>query len=457
MITYSVIKKSQLEGAHRLDAEYYQPEYLSAERKFSQFRKMFFLKDIASITTGPAYSSDEMRDDSDIPLARIGDVTNKTEVESWIKLSSKEFQKFNNKKIHNLDILMTMTGDPPDVGKCNLVRIDNKTLAFNQRVAKISAKKNPYYLFAYLSTELVRLQTERTALGIRQRNVGINDLRSIKVATPSDDRISIIEESIIGYLDELENSKSLYSQAENLLLEELDLKNFASESDLWSVVKLSEARKANRIDAEYFDAKYQKLFTQIQKHNGRTLGELATLKKGFEPGSEAYQDEGKLFIRVSSISKDGITDKDQKYLRNDLYEQLKKDYEPKVGEILLTKDASPGVAYVVKKPIEGLTSGGVLRVRIKENVEPEYLALVINSFVGQLQVDRDAGGSVIAHWKPDQVREFQVPILPNKTQEKIAELVQKSHAARKQAKELLEQAKRKVEEMIENQDKRVGA
>ena len=27
MITYSIIQKSQLEGAKRLDAEYYQPEY----------------------------------------------------------------------------------------------------------------------------------------------------------------------------------------------------------------------------------------------------------------------------------------------------------------------------------------------------------------------------------------------------------------------------------------------
>ena len=27
-MTYSIIQKSQLEGAHRLDAEYYQPEYL---------------------------------------------------------------------------------------------------------------------------------------------------------------------------------------------------------------------------------------------------------------------------------------------------------------------------------------------------------------------------------------------------------------------------------------------
>lgn len=28
MITYSIIQKAQIEGAHRIDAEYYKPEYL---------------------------------------------------------------------------------------------------------------------------------------------------------------------------------------------------------------------------------------------------------------------------------------------------------------------------------------------------------------------------------------------------------------------------------------------
>ena len=36
------------------------------------------------------------------------------------------------------------------------------------------------------------------------------------------------------------------------------------------------------------------------------------MEKGFEPGSEVYQNEGKLFIRVSNISEHGIIDKDQK-------------------------------------------------------------------------------------------------------------------------------------------------
>ena len=92
-----------------------------------------------------------------------------------------------------------------------------------------------------------------------------------------------------------------------------------------------------------------------------------------------------------------------------------------------------------------------MRLKLKEDVISEYLALCINSLVGQLQVERDAGGSVIAHWKPDQIKEMLIPILPKATQQKIADLVRESHAARKKAKELLEEAKQKVENLSENQ------
>jgi restriction endonuclease S subunit len=47
------------------------------------------------------------------------------------------------------------------------------------------------------------------------------------------------------------------------------------------------------------------------------------------------------------------------------------------------------------------------------------------------------------------IENILIPILPSETQQKIASLVQQSHEARKRAKEVLEEAKRKVEEEIE--------
>ncbi len=449
MISHSIIKKSQLEGTHRIDAEYYRPEYLEIKDKLSKI-KTSPLKEVTIISTGAAYSSEHMGSNFEIPLARIGDVTNKIEVSDWIKLSKEEFEKFKNKKIKNLDIIMTMTGDPPDVGKCNLIKVsDDQILAFNQRVAKLSAKISPYYLFAYLSTEIARLQSERNALGIRQRNVGINDLRNIQVALPYRiDYQAIFDNLVDQHLIELKNANIFYSQAEDLLLQELGLKDFKAEEDLSCIANLSDVKSVHRIDAEYFQPKYEKLIEKIKKYNLKSLGDLASMKKGFEPGSDEYQDNGKLFLRVSSISKNGLIDKDQKYISDELYSKLKNNFEPKKGEILLTKDATPGIAYVLKDLVEGILASGVMRLKLKENIEPEYIALCINSIICQMQIERDAGGSIISHWKPEQIKKLQIPILPKSSHQKIADLVRRSHEARKKAKELLEEAKHKVEEII---------
>jgi type I restriction enzyme, S subunit len=88
-------------------------------------------------------------------------------------------------------------------------------------------------------------------------------------------------------------------------------------------------------------------------------------------------------------------------------------------------------------------------LRLKEAIGAEYLALCINSIIGQMQIERDAGGSVIVHWKPEQIKKLQIPILSKRTQQKVADLVGQSHQAHKKAKELLEKAKREVEEFIE--------
>jgi restriction endonuclease S subunit len=71
-----------------------------------------------------------------------------------------------------------------------------------------------------------------------------------------------------------------------------------------------------------------------------------------------------------------------------------------------------------------------------------------------MQVERDCGGSVILHWKPEQVKRLQIPLLPLSIQQEIASLVQQSHEARKKAKELLEVAKRAVEIAIEENEEK---
>jgi len=251
--------------------------------------------------------------------------------------------------------------------------------------------------------------------------------------------------------NEKKNSKLSYQQAENLLLKELGLENFNAKDNLSTIINFSDILEVRRMDAEYFQPKYEKIISKIKSQNHKKLGDLVSMRKGIEVGAEEYQEEGRQFIRVSSMGKFGINDDDQKCLSDKLYEKLKEDYEPKKGEILFTKDATLGIAYVLKGKLEGIVSGGTLRLKLKdENIDNEYLALCLNSIIGQMQAERDAGGSIIKHWKSEQIKNIVIPILPKDTQQKIADLVKQSHEARKRAKELLEEAKKKVEDMIEN-------
>jgi len=137
------------------------------------------------------------------------------------------------------------------------------------------------------------------------------------------------------------------------------------------------------------------------------------------------------------------------------FQKLKTLYEPKVGDFLLTKDVMPGIAYVVKEPVEVIAAGSILILKINENeIDKEYLALCINSIIGKLQIEREGGGSTIIHWRPEQIKNLQIPILYKKVQQEISSLIEQSYKTKQRARELWEEVKRKVEKAIENEIRR---
>lgn len=441
---------------HRMDSEYYRAEYLEVEHRLNSIKTASIGEVSESVVNFGAYSLCNyiVWRELGIPYLNVENIKDGYIDFEGVKYIDDEVNEILKKsKVKEGQVILTMAGT---IGNAAVAHNIPLKINSNQAIAKITLKNNfsPYYLTAFLNSYFGKNQTEREIVSSVQPNIFLWQIKNFKVPVIPKDQEQLIEYIYKQGLDTLKQSKSLYSQAEDLLLTELGLKDFELKEDLSCVVNLSDIISAHRADAEYFQPKYERIIKKVKKQS-RLLGNLVTMKKGFEPGSDEYQDEGKLFIRVSSVSKHGIIDKDQKYLSNELYQALRKDYEPKSGEILLTKDATPGIAYVLKEHIEGIIASGIMRLKLQEDIEAEYLALCFNSIIGQMQIERDAGGSIIAHWKPDQIKKLQIPILPYATQQKIAELVRQSHEARKKAKELLEEAKRKVEEMIEKDTTRL--
>ncbi len=123
---------------------------------------------------------------------------------------------------------------------------------------------------------------------------------------------------------------------------------------------------------------------------------------------------------------------------------------PKKDTILLSKDGSVGIAYKVEDDLDVVTSSGILHLAVKDAIVlPDYLTLVLNSKIVRMQAERDAGGSIIQHWKQSEIERVKIPLLPLPRQRAIAEKVQSSFALRAESKRLLDLAKHTVEIAIE--------
>ena len=455
---YSIIQKSQFERTHRLDAEYYQPEYLEIISKIQSFNNGFrSLKEIGcQVVSGPFGSSLKSSAylSEGIPFIRITDLQNYfINKSNLVYISKEDNERLKQSQLFPSDLILSKVGNtigivstiPEEFNVCN---ISENNIGIRFKSIKISHDYKTF-LLVFLNSRFGYLQIIRKISGNAQPKLNVQDIYDLICPNPNQQTLTEVNKLITQIKEYSDKSNLIYAQVQNLLLEELGLKDFDIKDDLSCVINLSDVKSANRMDAEYFQSKYRKIISKLRAKKTKLLGELVSFKKGIEPGSGEYQEEGKLFIRVSNLSKYGIENRNQKYLSNELYQKLKGNFEPKVGEILLTKDATPGIAYMLKEPPEGIIAGGILRLKVKENIEAEYLTLCINSIIGQFQAERDAGGSVIAHWKPEQIKKILIPIVPKSIQQKISNLVRKSHKARKKSRELLEEAKRKVEEMIE--------
>lgn len=455
MAVFSIIKVSELEGAKMLAPEFYHPVKILSKQYLEKSGKKR-IKD-------HFYNVREIFDPKNKSLPQQAIVFDLSDVTSYFlyggkKVTSSEEVGSAKKIFSQNDVLISRLR--PYLKEVSFVGFNEKLKLASTEFVVLRQKYNGYYpetLFAYLISKEVQNLLAWSVAGTEHPRFNEDYFLSLTLPIFSNEFQNRIKRVIQTAWKIFLDSSDLYSQAENLLLEELKLKDFKSRYVKTYTAQLSDVSSAHRADAEYFQPAYEMLVDKLNKNNNIEIKQLkefiSGIQKGVEPGSENYQDKGKPFIRVSNISINGFINRDQKYLSAELYQQLREAYEPKQGDFLLTKDATPGIALVVKEPIEGLISSGILKLQIDENkIKKEYLALYINSFIGKMLIEKDGGGSVILHWKPAQVKLLNIPILPLSIQQNIASLVQESHNARRKAKESLEIAKKAIEVAIEKKE-----
>ena len=225
------------------------------------------------------------------------------------------------------------------------------------------------------------------------------------------------------------------------------MKDWQPKNENVSIKHFSDFAQTGRLDAEYYQPKYDEMFSRLSKFNCQTISEIAKIKKSIEPGSDAYQETGVPFLRVSNLTKFGLSEPDIHLSPKDYdVENLK----PRKDTILLSKDGSVGIAYKVSEDMNCITSGALLHLSVfNKDYLPDYLTLALNSIIVKLQAERDASGAIIQHWKPSEIEQVIIPKLPMPIQQTISAKIRQSFALKAESKRLLEEAKTMVEKEIE--------
>lgn len=445
----------------RFDSEYFQKKLL---KDIGQLRKIPHenLAEISEVKGGKRLPLGDDFVESGIRYIRAEDVKNSfVQFKNSPFISEKTHSEIATYQTSKNDVLLTIVGN--SIGDIGIVKFDLDKCNLTENCVKIVSKKSlPFfsdYLFLFLMSHYGQVQIAREKVGTAQPKLAIERIRRFIVPAVNinfQERISNILFSANNLLIQKDNA---YVDAETLLLEALGLTNFMPSTEAVNTKSFKESFGATgRLDAEYYQPKYEHIVAHIAAQPHDKLGALVDIQKSIEPGSDVYSEdaEGLSFLRVADYSKQGITTPQVRLNDKFVNENAEKleSLKPKQDTILLSKDGSVGEAYRLREDANFITSGAILHLTVKDKnrVLPDYLTLVLNSIVVKQQAERDAGGSIILHWRKEEIENVLVPIIDKATQQKITTHIQKSFKLKAESERLLEVAKRAVEIAIEENE-----
>lgn len=389
-----------------------------------------------------------------VVLLKTNDIRNNILVDKgndYFYISESTNNSMLSSQLQSEDILINIVGATTEVvGRVSIVPKGFKKTNITQAMSfiRLSDKRySPYYLFAFLQSKFGQKQTRRIARPTGQYNINNIELGSYKVPLLDSKIQAEIETLILSAQSQLEQAKTLYNQAINKLLFELGLEDFNPFSTLCTTKSLKDFCKSGRLDSEYYQSKYDELFAVLRKNDYKTIRELQTINyRGSQP---EYVENGDIdVVNSKHILEEGLDYENFEKTDVSSYNKVERSHIS-YGDILIyTTGANIGRTQVYLSDKKAIASNHVNILRV-EDINPIYLALVLNSKIGRMQTERSCTGTAQAEIYPDDIADFIVPVLSEELQNEIASLVVQSLECKQQSRLLQQSAIQMVEEVIE--------
>ena len=330
-----------------------------------------------------------------------------------------------------------------------------------------SEKILPNYLFAYTQLSPYKEWVNAIQRPSAQPNINAEEYQSLEIPLPNLSK----QQEIVDYINAAYAQKQakeaealqLLDSIDSYILKELGitLPNLKAElNDRVFYVNYSEL--SNRLDPYYSLKYFQQSFEAI--HLGKypivSLKSLTTLiTSGITPksGGDAYVDDrlnGIPFIRSGNINIDGELDfNDLLYIRPNIHNTIMKSSQVRKNDLMIAiVGATIGQVGIYVFDNEANINQAIALVRLKDGINVEYVKELIKSSIGQLSLNRLKRPVARANINLEEIATIQVVLPPFEVQQKIATQIQsirqQAKALQAEGKAILDDAKRKVEQMI---------
>ncbi len=447
MAVKSIVKVSELEGTKRLDAEYYQPKY---------FEALNILQHLAAVPLASVVKLAKRRfkpvADQPFQYIEISEVNTSTGDVNSVSLLGNEAPDRAQWIVRKGDVIISTVR--PIRNAVAIVTDREDGFVCSSGFAVVKAKEiAPEFLFIFLKARPIIELLDRKTTATMYPAVSWQDVLSLPIFKPDRTLEELTIERVREAQQSLQQSKSLYLQAEQMLLDELKWDKLDFSQPKSYAISLSQAKDLNRVDAEHFQPKYDCLLQHLSRiGETKRLGDILKepIQKGITPD---YLPEGEIVVVNSQhlgrycLNFEATDRTTEEFWRQNRRAQIQN------LDLMMYATGAPYVGrsnIYFERGRKAIAGVDILLVRLNPRIcHPVYLSVFCNSAIGMEQAAKYQKGSNQQHLYPDDVKQFLVYLPPMDFQEKIADLVLQSYQARKKAKALLEEAKGKVEELIE--------
>ncbi len=365
-------------------------------------------------------------------------------------------QEYDSLRLIRDDVLFNRTNSYDFVGRTGILKHDVDAV-FASYLIRIRPKPSailPEFLTLYLSTPFGIDHVKRRAMrSINQANVSASELKRVPIPLVPIGAQKRLAKIVNAAASRLQDSDRLCREAETLLGNALRLDKLDLSHKLGYESSLSEITSTRRWDARFYDprlAGYYRHFSTIA--DLMPLTQLARVLKFENP---PYADAGIPIVtqkHLGQVAPDPtLEDAPQ---TTEAWVKRRAEALLRPNELLLySVGAYLGKTNIWCEPdLRAVPASFITLLRARPKVDAGYLMAVLNSEFGIFQSKTYESGTSQPYIYPSGVRHFRIPLLKDdRMMTTIGAIIRESYVAIKESKALLENAKHRVEELIEKE------